>query len=209
MMKQQKNVIPINIAIIGAGGHGKVVAEILDRNGINTFNLIDDCPNKIGTYVQGRPVLDFEKLAMFSCFHIAIGCNRTRKKIYLKQQLTSDFLSVVSCEAYIANTAIIKCGTLIAANSVVSVDSIVGIGCIINHGAIVEHDCRVGDFCHLAPNSTILGGACLGERVFLGSGAVVLPGVEIGDDVIIGAGAVVTSNIIDSCTVVGLPAKRI
>jgi sugar O-acyltransferase (sialic acid O-acetyltransferase NeuD family) len=208
-MKQQRNETPIDLVVMGAGGHGKVVIDTLIHNGVNQMKILDDSPDAVGCFIQGVEIFDLQKSTSFSIFHIAIGNNQTRENLYLKYKSNAVFLCVISSDAYIAETASVKGGTFIAPKAVVSADAEIGLGCIINHGAIAEHDCKIGNFCHLAPSSMVLGGAVLGSRVFLGAGAVVLPCVKIADDVIIGAGAVVVFDIIESCTVVGIPAKKI
>jgi sugar O-acyltransferase (sialic acid O-acetyltransferase NeuD family) len=208
-MTQQKNETPIDLAVIGAGGQGKVVIDTLINNGVNQLKIVDDSADAVGCFIQGVEVLALKNNPSFVSFHIAVGHNCTREKLYLRHKSDAAYSCVLSSDAYIAETACVKDGTFIAPKSVVSADAEVGIGTIINHGVIVEHDCKIGDFCHLAPNSTVLGGSVLGRRVFLGAGATVLPGLKIAADVIIGAGAVVVCDIIESCTVVGIPAKKI
>jgi len=198
-----------DLAIIGAGGHSKVIADVLTRNGIDSFFIFDSSPNKTGSVIQGESVLLLDDTVQFKEYHISIGNNQVRHDIYNKYKYHAKFTSIISKQAYISHTAKVGEGTFIAAKSVVSSDSYVGVGCIVNHGAIIEHDCEVGVFSHIAPNATLLGGVILGERVFVGAGATILPGVRIVDDVIIGAGAVVLSDIIQRSTVVGAPAKRI
>jgi sugar O-acyltransferase (sialic acid O-acetyltransferase NeuD family) len=209
MIIQQENAMHTNLIIIGSGGHGKVVADVLVRSDTNSFSMTDSSPIKVGCIIQNKKVSLLRGVANFESFHIAIGANQVRYDLYVKYSLDADFISVISPDSYVASTAIVMNGVFIAAMSVVSVDAHIGFGCIINHGAIVEHDCLVGDFCHIAPNATLLGGVSLGKRVFVGAGAIILPGVRIADDVVIGAGAVVIKDVISQCTVVGLPAKKI
>jgi len=198
-----------DLAIIGAGGHSKVIADVLNSNGIHSFTIFDSSPSKAGSVIQNVYVSLLDDTVQFDEYHISIGNNQVRNDLYKKYKLQAKFISVISKQAYIAHTAIIGEGAFIAAKSVVSADSIIGFGCIVNHGAIIEHDCEVGVFSHIAPNATLLGGVTLGERVFVGAGATILPGVKIVDDVIIGAGAVVLSDILEHCTVVGAPARKI
>lgn len=201
--------MPTDLTIIGAGGHAKVVIDVITGNSIGDFSIVDSSPSRVGEIIQNVSVSLLNNSIASPKFHIAIGSNQVRYNLYQKYKLEADFVSLISRSAYLASTAIINKGTFLAAKSVISADSKVGIGCIINHGAIVEHDCVIGEFCHVAPNATILGGVTLGRRVFVGSGATILPGVKIADDVTIGAGALVLSNVLESCTVVGLPAQKI
>lgn len=199
----------IDLTIIGAGGHSKVVTDVLVNNNMNNFSIVDSSPSKLGTVIQGNNVSLFDNTTKIKSFHIAIGDNQSRAELYDRTEFEGEFVSIISIQAYIADTAKIGKGAFIAANSVVSAESSLAKGCIVNHGAIIEHDCRVGAFCHIAPNATLLGGVTLGQRVFVGAGATVLPGVRIVADVIIGAGAVVLSDILESGVVVGTPARKI
>jgi sugar O-acyltransferase (sialic acid O-acetyltransferase NeuD family) len=209
MKIQQKSATLTDTFVIGAGGHAKVVLSILKQKEPLNILVYDQCSKRYGTTVHGIKILEYDSKAVFSNFHVAIGNNQIRRRIYLSHVLKSNFLSVISNEASIAETAIIKDGVLIAPKAVVSVDSSIGIGCIINHGAIIDHDCVIGEFCHLAPNSTVLGGAVLGDNVFVGAGATILPGLKIGNNVIIGAGSVIIADVMDKKTIVGVPGKCI
>lgn len=201
--------MPTDLTIIGAGGHAKVVADVVVNNGISNFSIADSSPNKVGTIIQSVDVSQLDNRTHFQTFHIAIGNNQIRTQLYDKYISRATFVSVISEQAYVAKSANVGEGTFIAAKAVVSAESLLEKGCIVNHGAIVEHDCKVGEFCHIAPNATLLGAVTLGSRVFVGAGATILPNVKIAADVIIGAGAVVLSDILESSTVVGAPAKRI
>ena len=199
----------IDLTIIGAGGHAKVVTDVVVNNGINNFSIVDSSTSKIGIIIQNKQVSILDDTTKIQAFHIAIGNNHVRTSLYSKFNSQIEFVSIISSQAYIANTATIGKGAFIAAKSVVSAESILGKGSIINHGAIIEHGCQVGDFCHIAPNATLLGGVFLGPRVFVGAGATILPNVKIAEDVIVGAGAVVLSDILERSTVVGAPARRV
>ena len=199
----------IDLTIIGAGGHSKVVVDVVVNNGINKFSILDSSPSKVGSIIQGEPVSILKDRTKIQTFHIAIGDNQVRTNLYNKYIYQAEFISVISEQAYVANTSVVGKGSFIAAKSIVSADSTLGLGCIVNHGAIIEHDCEVGDFCHIAPNATLLGGVILGQSVFVGAGATILPDVKIAAGVIIGAGAVVLSDILERSTVVGSPARRV
>lgn len=209
MVIQPENAIPTDITLIGAGGHAKVVADIIIKYCGQEFSIVDSAIDKVGSQIQEKQVLLLDDRLFRKQFHIAIGENKVRQRCYYKYKTLAEYTSIISPDAYIVNSATINDGSFVAAKAVISADTQIGIGCIINHGAVVDHDCLIGQFSHIAPNATLLGGVTLGERVFVGSGATVLPGVKVASDVVIGAGAVVLSDISDGCTVVGLPAKKI
>lgn len=198
-----------NTTIIGAGGHAKVVADVLSVLGVKEYYIVDSAQNKVGTIVQHKKVTYLGKTLPTDKFHIAVGLNQVRFDLYCQYVNDAQFVSIISPDAYIASSAKVYDGVFVAAKAVVSAESHIGKGCIINHGAIVEHDCNLGEFCHVSPSAALLGGVNLGDRVFVGAGAIVLPGVRVTSDVIIGAGAVVTCDILEKCTLVGIPAKII
>ena len=191
--------------LYGAGGHAKVVLEILEANKVKISSLYDDNPAiKSLLDYQVRSVFDF-KDDQGSEFIVSIGCNRTRAKIVSK---LSDFKfgTAIDPSAKVSPSAVIRKGTVVMPGTIINVASIIGDHCIINTGAVVEHDCRLGDFVHIAPNTTLCGEISVGEGTLIGAGAVVIPGVKIGSWANIGAGAVVLEDLPDGCTAVGNPA---
>jgi len=195
--------------LLGAGGHGKVVLDVLLQQGEWPL-LLDGDASKAGSELLGCEVVVLpESLTTLPRLgHVAIGNNRTRES--LSRQLIAagrELLTVCHQRAVIASSATLGGGCFVAANAVMGPDVEVGDGSIINHGVVVDHDSRVGRFCHLAPNATLGGEVVMGDYVLLGSGAVVLPGVRIGDAAVIGSGAVVTKDVAAGATVVGMPAR--
>ncbi len=193
--------------IYGAGGHGKVVLDAMQVAHINCTGFVDD--KDISNWA-GLSVLKLSDLVLESsiCLHLAIGNSKTRETI-VAQLKNAKYFSLIHPSAVIAKTAQIGLGTFSAALSVIAPDAKIGSHCIINHAAVVDHDCLVGDYTHIAPQSSLGGGVKVGKGVLIGTGAVVLPGIIIEDYAVIGAGAVVTKNVAAGMTVVGNPAKSI
>ena len=193
--------------IYGAGGHGKVVLDAMQKSNLGCDGFIDD--RAISKWVElpvfNPIVLEEEGI---SSLHVAIGSNKVREDIVDKIK-GAIFLSVFHSDAIVSITALIKQGTFLAAGSLVGPDANIGEHCIVNHHAIIDHDCTTGDFCHIAPNVALGGGVRVGRGVLIGSGAIVLPGVEIGDYAVIGAGSVVIKNVPSGITVAGNPANSI
>ncbi|MCG3470214.1 acetyltransferase [Xenorhabdus bovienii] len=207
-MISQRNAIPTELTIIGAGGHCKVVIDTLSQLNYNDFIVCDMNPNKVGNKILTKEVIFLDKKINTPGFHIAIGNNKIRENIYNKFITNFIYRNILSPFSHISAFSNLSSGIFVAANSTIAAESIIGKGAIINHGAVVEHDCIVGDFSHIAPNATLLGEVKLGKRVFIGANATILPGIRIADDSIIGAGAVVTKDILKpSCTAIGIPAK--
>ena len=194
------------IYLYGAGGHGKVVLDALQKSGLKCNGFIDD--NQSGSW-SGLPVIKSSSIPKSAKLHLSIGNSHTREK--LATLLNSyQFITIKHPSSSIADTASISnVGCLITAHSVIGPDAKIGAHTIVNHGAIVDHDCTVGDYCHIAPNAVLGGNVSIGSHVLIGAGAVILPGLTITDNVTIGAGAVVTQNVKTVSTLVGIPAKPI
>lgn len=187
--------------LYGASGHGKVIKDLLDAQGISIDGFIDD--NLEIKKFCNKPVV--HKADGLSPIVVSIGVNRTRKKIV--EKLLCDFGIAIHPSAIISPSAIIGEGTVVMPGAIVNADVIIGKHCIVNTGASVDHECVVGDYCHIAPHASLCGQVHVGEGTLIGVGASVIPCIKIGEWCIVGAGAVVTKPIPGYCTAVGVPAK--
>ena len=196
-----------HVQLVCSGGHASVVAEALQFNSIK-FSVYDEDEAKVGNSFMGTSIR-YLNTAQFkdSSFHIALGNNKLRQYLYSKLQNLGSYFTVVAKGAELSPSSHLDEGCFVASGALVAANSTVGLGTILNHGVICEHDCNIGRFSHVAPRATILGGARLGERVFIGAGSVILPYVKITDDVTIGAGSIVTKNIQKAGTYIGSPAR--
>ena len=199
------------LVVYGAGGHGKVVAEILTISGQSVNGFIDDNPSLTGTSVVGIPVfaaIDWLQLHSGASVALGIGDNRTRERsaVFVKRYGCKLAIAVHPAAA-VARSAKIAGGTAIMPSAVLNPDCEIGEGAIINSGAIVEHDVRVDRYAHLSPNCAIAGGAQIGAYSHIGMAASVLPLKRVGVNCIVGAGAVVIDDIADNQVVFGVPAK--
>jgi sugar O-acyltransferase (sialic acid O-acetyltransferase NeuD family) len=198
-------------AILGAGGHAKVVLDALDSNGTNQDSIVvyDTSPHLINTLVFEKwRVQDQKHLDLKARLHIAIGDNKVRKALSIKHSKgLDDLVAIQHNKAIVSCTASISPGSFIAAGAVVAPHAKLGYGVIANHMSIIDHDCFIGNWVHIAPNATLGGQVIVHEGSMVGAGAVVLPGVIIGAYSIIGAGAVVTRDVPSKETVYGIPAK--
>jgi sugar O-acyltransferase (sialic acid O-acetyltransferase NeuD family) len=202
----------MRIALIGAGGHAKVVADAIVASGHDQiFGIFDDSSSLRGGRLMGHMVLatTAEVLrAGADMVLVAIGDNAARRRIF--EQLKENgarFATVRHPSAVFASGALLGEGSIALAHSYVGVDTRIGSNCILNTACIVDHDCIVGAHTHLAPGVTVAGGVRFGEGVFAGTGASITPGIKIGDGAVIGAGAVVTCDVGEGSTVVGVPAR--
>ena len=198
------------IALIGAGGHGAVVADAAGRLGHQNLVFYTEDEGQVGQTVLGHRVSLLEQNAPISLFQVCVGHNETRARL---SQLLLAWgrrpTNIVHDAAIVARSCEVGLGCFIAARAVLAPRSMIGDGCIVNHGAIVDHDVLVGNYCHVAPSATLGGGVRLGNAVLIGAGATILPGVVINDGATVGAGALVLKDVERGATVVGVPARPI
>ncbi len=198
------------LVILGASGHGKVVADIAKKNGYEEIVFLDDNESltKCGNYLVKGKCSDTNK---YHCdMIVAIGNTEIRKKIQEKLEHKGYSIPVlIHPDAVIGENVIIGKGTVVMAGVVINSDSSIGKGCIINTCSSIDHDCKIGDFVHISVGSHLAGTVYIQDRTWLGIGAIVSNNISICQDCMIGAGAVVTKNINESGTYVGIPAGKI
>ncbi|WP_314329821.1 acetyltransferase [Oribacterium sinus] len=198
------------VVIVGASGHGKVVADIVLKSGDKVFGFLDDNPKMEGTFC-GFPVLgrtDEWKMLQDKFFIIAIGNPGIRES--MSHKIQGEFYTAIHPSAQISLIDIkIEEGTTIMANAVINSGSYVGRHCIINSTAVVEHDNRISDFVHISVGAKVAGTVEIGARTWIGMGACINNNLSICSDCIIGAGAVVIKSIEESGIYIGVPARKL
>lgn len=200
-----------DVIIIGAGGHGKVIADIVLRSGDNLLGFLDDNP-ALPPQICGIPLLggiDAHADYPNACFVIALGNAALRRRV--AEQLSHvSWYTAIHPDAVISplGTAIGD-GTVVMANAVVNPCARIGRHCIINTAAVVEHDNRIGDYCHISVGAKLAGTVTVGENVWVGIGAVISNNLSVCDGCMIGAAAAVVRSIKEAGTYAGVPARRI
>lgn len=196
------------LVIIGASGHGKVVADIAKKNGYHEIVFLDDDENihECGGYpVIGR---SHEVETINADIIVGIGNASIRKKI--QQSIPArKMATLIHPSAVVAEDVIIGVGTVIMAGAVINSGARIGTGCIVNTCASVDHECNVGDYVHIAVGSHLCGTVSVGDETWIGAGAIVSNNISICSECMIGAGAVVVKDIKESGTYVGVPAKKV
>ena len=195
------------LIIVGAGGHGKVVADNALKNGYTDIVFIDD--NAIGD-CMGFPIIGVSAyIDRFddgnTDFVIGIGNNEIRKMIAEKYNV--NWVTIIHPSVQKAVNVSIGKGTVVMAGAVINACSAVGNHCIINTGAIVEHDNVIDDYVHISPSVKLGGTVCIGECTHIGIGATVINNIVVSNGCIVGAGAVVVKDIVERGTYIGVPAK--
>lgn len=195
-----------NLIVIGAGGHGRVVADIaLQCGGYESISFLDDAEHPhlpILGKVQdaARYLSDYE-------FIVAVGNNRVRERLMIDlEKQGADLATLVHPNAVVGSRVNIGAGTVVMAGAVINTGAAIGKGSIINTCSSVDHDCLVEDFCHISVGAHLAGTVRVGKATFVGAGATVINNITICSDCVIGAGAVVVKDIEQTGTYIGVPA---
>ncbi len=201
------------IYILGAGAHGRVVADILDSRGQAVTAFLDDDPRLHGKLISGSPVVggcDLIPANPGKGFKLIVALGNAPLRLRLLESLQDRDLRLIHAvhrSAVISPSAWIGEGTCVCAGGVVNPGAFVGKAVIVNSGASVDHDCRIEDGAHLSPGVHLAGRVQVGRLTFLGTGACVIPRVRIGSNTIVGAGAVVVDDLPDGVLALGVPAR--
>lgn len=194
------------LTIIGASGHGKVVADIAKLNGYEEIVFLDDNENvKVcGMY----PVVGKVREAVFrdNDIFVAIGNASIRKRI-MEQFPGKTFPVLIHPDAVVAEGVKVGKGTVIMAGAIINTDATIGEGCIINTASSVDHDCQVGNFVHVAVGAHLCGTVSVGNETWIGAGVTVSNNISICENCMVGAGSVVVRNVTEKGTYIGVPAK--
>lgn len=193
------------LIIIGASGHGKVVADIAQLNGYEDIVFLDD--NESVKECAGFPVVGKTTEALEGEVFVAVGNQETRKRLmefYKNRYLPT----LIHPKAVVAKAVDIGEGTVVMAGSVINPGSTIGKGVIVNTSSSIDHDCVIGDYCHVSVGSHISGTVLVGEGTWIGAGTTVSNNINICGGCVIGAGAVVIKDITEPGTYIGVPARK-
>lgn len=204
------------VIIIGAGGHAKVVAEILRLSGKHEIiGFLDSA--LVGKKIGGFPVLGGDELlprlrseGVLTAF-IGVGGtgdNLPRMKIFERvSALGFSFANAIHPSATLSDSIKLGQGVAVMARAVINPDVVIGDNVIINTGAIIEHDCKIESHAHISPGAVLCGGVRVESCAHIGAGATIRQNIIIGEQAIVGAGAVVVKDVGVNTVVVGTPAR--
>ena len=199
------------VIIVGAGGHAKVVADIVRKSSDEVVGFLDDDATRIGMEFFGSKILgkcmDYRRYADDCSFILALGNNATRKR--LSEEMQCRWYTAIHPSAVLGENSQIGEGCCIAAGAVINPNAKIGKHTIINSCAVAEHDVEIGDYTHLSPNSTVCGMTKIGALAWIGAGSTVIQGLSVCDGVTVGAGSVVIRSLEEAGTYVGAPARKI
>ncbi len=204
------------VILLGAGGHAKVLLDILLEQNIEVLGIAEKDGTDLPSGLYGVPVIGSDsdvqqyppdKVELVNGIG-SVGSTTLRQKVYERfKRQGYRFTQVIHPRAVVSIRAELGEGVQIMAGAVVNIGTRIKEDSIINTNASVDHDCLIGAHVHIAPGVTLSGGVTVGEGSHIGTGASVMQGIEIGANVIVGAGAVVIDNIETGKTVCGVPAS--
>lgn len=196
------------LIIIGASGHGKVVADIAALNGYTDIVFLDNNPALKAC--AGYPVLGPDSMTseLDGDIFIAVGKANIRKKL-MGRNTERKFPVLLHPSAVVADGVEIGEGSVVMAGAVINPGARHGKGCIVNTSSSIDHDCTIGDFCHISVGAHLSGTVKVGNNVWIGTGATVSNNISICANVVIGAGAVVIKDIVIPGTYIGVPSKML
>ncbi len=209
---------PKRILILGAGGHGRVVLDILLQSAHHqVVGFLDNNPNIHGRRVDGIPVLgaidDLAHVAHqgdVTGVIVAIGDNGVRRGLAREVDATGiDLINAIHPSATLAHNAMLGRNVVVAAGVVVCAHCQIGDSVILNTGCIIDHQTMIGEGTHICPGVRIAGRVTVEPGTFIGIGATIIPKITLGCECIVGAGAVVIDDVPPMATVIGVPAHQI
>jgi len=201
------------LALLGASGHGKVVADVAMCAGWQEVVFFDDAwpalkSNGAWTVVGDTRML-LEQVDEFDGVHVSIGhCTTRWEKHQQLKNAGARLVSLIHPRGCVSSMARLGAGSVVMPGAIINVDACLGEACIVNTGATIDHDCQLGDAVHVGPGCHLSGNVTIGNRSWIGLGAVIKQGVAVGNDVTVGAGGVVLKTVSDGQIVVGLPARE-
>ncbi len=197
-----------NLVIIGAGGHGRVCAEIASLMGYQKIVFLDDCLKGNGAVVGKTQ--DIPLYLRGYDYFVGLGSNTLRKTFYERiKVLGGTVATLIHPNSIISKTAVIGEGSVVMAGAVVNPGAELGRGVIVNTCSSADHDCRLKDFCHIGVGAHLAGTVEIGETSFIGAGTAIINNIMIGDGITVGAGAAVVRDLTEAGTYVGVPARKI
>jgi UDP-N-acetylbacillosamine N-acetyltransferase len=206
-----------DIIIVGAGGHARVVADVIRLLGAYRIRgfLDSQNPERHGEGYEGSDIIGGEELlgslreGGVTHAAVAIGDNEARLRVgEALQQQGYQVPALVHPAATVAAGVQIGAGSVVFAGAIINSATTIGRVAIINTAASVDHDCVIGDAVHIAPGAHLAGAVTVEQGALIGVGAAVRPGLRIGRNAIVGVGAAVVRDVAAGATVIGVPARE-
>lgn len=207
----------IKVVGLGAGGHARVVIEILGYNeSCDLVGLLDPKPELLGKTFLGLTVIGCDDLLPdlrndgVRHFFVGIGSigdTGPRQRLFeLALQYGLKPTDAIHPQAIVSLSADIGKGVTIMAGAVINACASLGVNVTVNTGGIVEHDCVLDDHVYIASGARLSSTVHVKTRTHIGAGATVLQSITVGEGAIVGAGAVVVKDVQPNSIVAGVPA---
>jgi sugar O-acyltransferase (sialic acid O-acetyltransferase NeuD family) len=202
------------LIIVGAGGHGRVVADCAQQQGkYSQIVFLDDCfseRKENSEWPVIGAVKDFPQYIDEADFVVAFGNNRLRKQIIAQlKKAKANIVSLIHPTASVSPHTFIGKGVVVFANAVINIGATIADGCIINTAATVDHDCELHQCVHVSPGANIAGGVHIAQLSWIGIGSTIVEYITLANNTQVGAGAVVTQSTQANSLYLGVPAKRV
>lgn len=206
------------VLLLGAGGHAKVLADMLRASGMETIGILDPQPGLAGTSILGLPILgDDQLLDRFSPGELllanglgSVGLPVARRELFERCVGRGyRFVTILHPSAIVAPDVQLGEGVQVMAGAVLQPGCCIGRNTIVNTRASLDHDCRIGDHVHIAPGVTCSGNVTVGDTSHIGVGATVVQGVMIGSRSVVGAASLVLRDVSSNSMVRGIPAQKV
>lgn len=200
------------LLILGAGGHGRVVADVAQRGkAYDEIAFLDDVePYNVCDYPCLGKCSDFEKHIDTYEMIVAIGNNAVRRQVTKNLQAKGATLAtVIAPDAIIGAGVQIGAGTVVLSGSIVNTGSVIDEGVLLNTSSVLDHDCRVGAFSHIAVGAKLSGSVYIGENTWIDAGVAVKPNVRICDNCKVCVGSAVDCDLTESGIYTGVPARKL
>lgn len=204
--------------ILGCGGHGRVVLDILTNvGGYDVVGFLDSNPEVFGRRIDGLEVLGrpndlpgIREALGIDCGIVAIGDNGVRRAFAGSLEAADlELINAIHPSANLARNVILGRNIVIAAGALVSAHCQIGDSVILNTGCIVDHESLIGTGTHICPGARLAGRVAVESGAFVGIGATVIQNIRVGYEAVVGAGAVVIADVAPMSTVVGVPAREV
>lgn len=203
--------------ILGCGGHGRVVLDILLNGGAEkVVGFVDSNPKLAGRRIDGIEVLGhpddlphIRRELNVDRAVVAVGDNGARRALADRLDgLGFELINAIHPSANVARNATFGKNTVIAAGALVSAHCQIGDSVILNTGCIVDHESLIGTATHVCPGARLAGRVTVESGAFVGIGATIIQNIRVGYEAVVGAGAVVINDVAPMSTVVGVPARE-
>lgn len=196
------------LIIIGASGHGKVIADIALKCGYESIAFLDD--DTTAKECAGFPVIGgSQDIPEYKDCDFIVAIGDATIRAYMLERLNKfNVVSLIHPNTVISRRVNLGRGSVVLAGAVINSDTTIGEGCIISTCASVDHDNKIGDYVHVAVGAHLCGTVSIGKNTWIGAGSTISNNISICDNCLIGAGAVVVKDIEESGTYIGVPAKK-